>query len=230
MAEPSSTKKRAVGSKELWEEIKTVMTTLETVYHDYALAFIKGMPSDVLGIEASDMKDLAKPPSVEQCIQRLVTAFTEKAFQECIDDAFDALDYQIADKLSEASRALRARLYEADDTHNEHSPQNNAQKRASGKYLDDAKKFLSMWEMMSEDDMQKKVKAQLSDNPDTMQQQLIQLAFVDRNTLSVHMVERYILAAQVYRAGLMLKDFLAKVKPLTKALVSAFDDLKKLQK
>lgn len=90
---------------------------------------------------------------------------------------------------------------------------------------------MSTWEKKTVDSaLQKEVKAQLSDDPDTMQQQLVQLSLVERNLLSVDMVEKYILAAQVYRAHTMLKDFLAKVKPLTNSLVAAFDNLMELQK
>jgi hypothetical protein len=61
--------------------------------------------------------------------------------------------------------------------------------------------------------------------------QLIEPALlVDRGQTYGDLIMLYINIALVDRANEKLKDFLAKVKPLTNALVSTYEELQKLQK
>lgn len=107
MAAPSSTQRGIDDPEELWEAIKTDMAALTTIYQEHASSFVQGMSPERCGLRALDMEDLEKPPSVGQCIQRMMTAFDPEPLQKCFDDAFDALDYNITDNLCKASRTLR---------------------------------------------------------------------------------------------------------------------------
>jgi hypothetical protein len=231
IAEPNSSKDKGEASEKLWRKFITDTARLVNIYQDFAHDFIKIVSLDENGVWATDMSELVKPTPFEHSVKRLMSAFTEKAYQKSFDDAFGALDYDITDNLFEAKRILKIRYHDARKNYDDGPSPSRIQRCAAEKYLDQAKKYLSMWEQMTADGaMEKAIKAQVSINPDAIVEQFIELAEINDGCLSVNMVEEYIRATQAYRAALKLKDFLAKVKLLTKALVSTFDDLEKLQK
>jgi hypothetical protein len=231
MDEPSSSKRSAVNSKEPWEKILTDMRTLVRVYHEFATVTFKSVESKLHGFPMFDMAALIKPTSYPGCVQRLKTGFSEEACRECLDDALDAIDYEIADELCNAVRVLGAHGRETADACDEGPLPDKAQKKRAGKkYLDEARKYLLKLKQMTEGDaMVKKIMAQLIPDPDAMYLQLVQLAHANEDWKPVEVDMHYLKTVQAFRAIDTLKKFLTKVKPMTEALVSAFDEMEKLE-
>ena len=201
--------RRAETAEEPWKEIITDMAELVEVYQEFAATNPSVDPREPSG-----------------SIQHLMTAFTAQALHECVQEAIHVLDCDIIDHLSIANRALRIQFYKAG---NGPLP-NEAQRRAAGKFLDEAIKYLSLWEQMTEGDaMSRDVKVQPSLDPNAVLEQFVQLALANGGVITVEVVEQYINAAQVCEAGDKLGHFLTKVKPLTEALIAAFEDLERLQ-
>jgi hypothetical protein len=231
ISEARDPKRRAGGVEQLWKKIVTDMNTLVRLYQKFAMFAVKSVDPPVDGIEVLDMQSLIKPTSCPDCVQRLVTAFTEEAYRRCFDHAFDALDYDIADNLCKVSRTLQGNYYLNDDARDGSPSPNRAQKRIVGKFINEAKTYLSLWEQMTQGDaMVKSVKAQFDLDPDAVLVQLIQLVIAEGAQPGEDLLMRYIKAAQVDRASDRLENCLAEVRPLTNALVSAYEDLEKLQK
>jgi hypothetical protein len=232
MAEPISSKRRARDPEEIWEKILTDMATLVGIYQESGMVAVKSVDPPQRGITVYDALDLKKPTSYPGCVQSLMTAFTETAFRECLEDALDVLDYDIAINLSEASRTLGGHFFQANDAHNGGPSLEEDKKHAGSMFMDEAKKYLSMWEQMTQGDaMVKSVRAQFDLDPDAVFKQLFLLALsLNQGQINGDLVMLYAKTAQVDRASEKLEDFLAKAKPLTNALVSTYDDLEKLQK
>jgi hypothetical protein len=231
MAELSSSKRSAVSSKEFWRKIITDMKSLVRVYNGFARVTFQSVEPDLHDLEMFDMAALIKPTSYPGCVQRLETGFSEEAFRECLDDALDAIDYEVADELCNAARVLAAHTREAADACDEGpSPDKAQKKRAGKKYLDEARKYLLTFKQMTEGDaIVKKILTQLSLDPDAVMEQLIQLGLANRDWELEEVFMQYLKAAQAYKASDTLENFLTKVKSMTEALVSAFDDMEKLE-
>jgi hypothetical protein len=223
MAEP---KRKTQDSGELWKEVLADMASLLLVYQDHATSAFKSMEPPILGVEAFDIMDLAEPPSLWSSIQRLMTAFSVKNFQECFDNAFDALDYKIADELCKTSRILRVHLRDAVKTHDGAASPSTTQMAAGDKYMSKAEQCLSMWEKMTEHTpLTLSIMGSLSIDTDAMVQLFIRQAFVDRREILVETIDQKIKAVQICRASEQLKDFLGEVKPMMERLSSAFGEL-----
>jgi hypothetical protein len=69
----------------------------------------------------------------------------------------------------------------------------------------------------------------LSLDPDAVMEQLIQLGLANGDWEPEEVFMQYLKAAQAYKASDTLENFLTKVKSMTEALVSAFDDMEKLE-
>jgi hypothetical protein len=82
---------------------------------------------------------------------------------------------------------------------------------------------------MTEGDAMVKKMAQLIPDPDAMYLQLVQLAHANEDWKPVEVDMHYLKTVQAFRAIDTLKKFLTKVKPMTEALVSAFDEMEKLE-
>jgi hypothetical protein len=231
MAELSSSKRSAVSSKEFWRKSITDMKSLVRVYNGFARVTFQSVEPDLHDLEMFDMAALIKPTSYPGCVQRLETGFSEEAFRECLDDALDAIDYEVADELCNAARVLAAHTREAADACDEGpSPDKAQKKRAGKKYLDEARKYLLTFKQMTEGDaIVKKILTQLSLDPDAVMEQLIQLGLANRDWELEEVFMQYLKAAQAYKASDTLENFLTKVKSMTEALVSAFDDMEKLE-
>jgi hypothetical protein len=231
MTEPSGSKRSAVNSKEFWKKIITDMKTLVRVYNGFARVTFQSVEPDLHDLEMFDMAALIKPTSYPGCVQRLKTGFSEEAFRECLDDALDAIDYEIADELCNAARVLAAHTREAADACDEGpSPDKAQKKRAGKKYLDEARKYLLTFKQMTEGDaIVKKILTYLSLDSDAVMEQLIQLGLANRDWEPEEVFMQYLKAAQAYKASDTLENFLTKVKPMTEALVSAFTDMEKLE-
>lgn len=233
-AKPGDSKRSVQDLEQLWEKITTDMEILVEVYQDFATDAVKSVDPPVgrRRLKALDMSSLIKPTSYPECVQQLVTALSAKALHECCDDAFDALDYDIADNLCNASRSLLNHYRQVEDAgHGDPSP-NEAQKRACERFIDEAKKYLQMWEQMTERDaVAELVMAGWSDDSNERLEQLIRFATTDGAIhITVDVIMQYMQAAQVYRAGETLQKFLVKVKRMTKALETCIEDLEELQK
>jgi hypothetical protein len=232
MAEPSSPRRRAKDLEELWEKIMVNMTELAVLWRKFSRITTKSVDPPVRGYKVLDMMDVIKPTSFPGCVHRLMTptAFSAEGVRVCLDNALDAVDYDIAETLSKASRAIGIHFRQADDAHDDDPSPNEAQKNAGEKCLDEAKRCLLMLEQMTKGDaMAKKVMAQMVLNPDAALEQLIQLSIANGGLINTEVVMQYLKAAQTLRASDTLENFLTKVRPMIEALVSAFAEMEKLE-
>ena len=229
----SVSKRRLQDPDQFRKQIMTDMETLVEVYQDFARVSVESMdvPVGSRGLKVLDMANLEKPTSYPECVQQLMNALNANALHECFDDAFEALDYDVADTLCNASRALLNHYRQVYHAHNDDSSPNEAQKRACEKFKDGAKRYLQILEQMTKGDATAKViDVEWSGDSKARLEQLIQLATVDGAVyITVDVVMQYMQAARVRRADNTLHDFLVKVRRMTKALGSAIEDLKELQ-
>lgn len=232
-ANPNDSKRGVQNPEQIWEKIRTDMEILVEVYQEFAMASVKSVdpPVGLRGLRPLDMPNLIKPTSYPECVQQLMTALDADALHECCDDAFDALDYDIADSLCKASRSLMALYCSIADVQVGGSPPNESQKRACEKFMDEAKKYLQIWEKITEiDAIAKIVDAGWSNDSDARLEQLKQLATADGAAhITVDVVMQYMKGARMIRAEEQLRGFLKKVKRMTKALESSIHGLGELQ-
>lgn len=227
----SNPKTKVENREELWKKIMTDMLALAKIYLDFARTSINNVVPSEIGLETLDMAALEKPTSFPGCVQQLMTVFTAEALDKCFEDAFEALDYDIADKISMASRALGAHVHNAHHACDDSASPNEAQKRAGNVFLKEAARNLSMLEQMTKGDaIAEEIKAQWSSDTEDRLVQLMQLVIANEGRSLVDVAMQYMQAAQVIRAEQKLEDFLEKVKRMTRELVSDFNDLKDLQK
>jgi len=218
-------------SEELWKKIMTDMRDLAKIYLDFARTSVNNVVRSEIGLETLDMAGLIKPTSFPGCLQQLMTVFTAEALDQCFEDAFETLDYDIADKISMASRALGAHVHNVHHAGDDSTSPNEAQKRAGRRYLDEAKRYLSILEQMTKGDaIAENIKAQWSLDTQTRLVQLMQFVIANEGRSPVDAAMQYMKAAQAGRAEKQLENFLEKVKRMTKELISDFDRLKELQK
>lgn len=217
--------------EELWKKIMTDMRDLAKIYLDFARTSVNNVIPSEIGLETLDLAGLIKPTSFPGCLQQLMTVFTAEALDQCFADAFEALDYDIADKISMASRALGAHVHNAHHAGDDSPSPNEAKKRAGRRYLDEANRYLSILEQMTKGDaIAENIKAQWSLDTQTRLVQLMQFVIANEGRSPVDAAMQYMKAAQAGRAEKQLENFLKKVKRMTKELISDFDKLEDLQK
>jgi len=231
--DPSGSRRRVQDPDQLWEHIQTDMGILVEVYQDFATITAKSVdrPVGPRRLKVLDMASLIKPTSYPGCVQRLMTAISAKALHECFDGALDAVDYDIADNLCKASRALMNRYCQIIDTRDDGPSPTEAHKCACKKFMEDARRYLQMWQQMTEGDgVATLIDLEWSDDSYVRFEQFVQrVAANGVVNLTVDVVMQYMQAAQTSRAVDKLQDFLVQVKRMTRALGSAMDNLEVLQ-
>ncbi|KAH0293242.1 hypothetical protein KCU62_g1409, partial [Aureobasidium sp. EXF-3399] len=211
--EPSDPERRVQDPDRLWEQIETDVGILAEVYQKFAMITVKSV-NDPVGprrLKVLDMASLKKPTSYPGCVERFMTAISATALHNCFDGALDAIDYEIADNVCKASRVLmdHCRQIQIADTRGDGPSPNGAQKRACKNFMEDARRYLQMWQF----------------------EQFIQRAAADGVvTITVDVVMQYMQAAQSSRATDKLQNFLVQVNRMTRALGSAMDELEELQR